>query len=62
MKLNVGKIDRTLRIVVGGGLAIASAMGVIPAWGWLGLILVATGIVGLCPVYSIFKISTTDHS
>ncbi len=59
MKTNMGNIDRVLRIVVGGGLVVATAMGIIPAWGWIGVIPLATGIVGFCPLYAVLKVSTS---
>ena len=54
MKTNVGGIDRLLRIVIGLvliGLAATSTIGV---WGWLGVIPLATGLMGSCPAYSLF--------
>ena len=58
MKLNVGGIDRVLRILVGLALVIATAMGSLPAWGWIGVVPLVTGLVGFCPLYPILKIST----
>jgi hypothetical protein len=62
MTANVGTIDRVLRILVGLAL-VAAAVGVFgPAyqtvWGWIGLIPLATGLVGWCPLYSILGIKT----
>ena len=58
MKTNVGTIDRTIRILAGLGLIAATLSGAIGAWGWLGLILLATGIVRICPAYLPFGIRT----
>ena len=58
MKTNVGNIDRTIRILAGLGLIAATLSGAIGAWGWLGLILLATGIVRICPAYLPFGIRT----
>ncbi len=58
MKLNVGGIDRILRIVVGAALVVATAMGQLPVWGWIGVIPLATGLVGFCPLYPILGVST----
>jgi len=57
MKLNVGGIDRGLR--VGGGLALSAwaALGG-PIWAWVGVIPLATGAIGFCPLYPIFGMST----
>jgi hypothetical protein len=58
MKLNVGGIDRILRIVVGLGLiAWASLMGG-PVWAWIGIVPLATGAIGFCPIYPILGMST----
>ena len=58
MKTNVGTTDRALRILVGLGLIGATLLGAIGAWGWLGLIPLATGIVRVCPAYLPFGLST----
>lgn len=58
MKLNVGGIDRILRIVVGAALVVATAMGQLPVWGWIGIIPLATGLVGFCPLYPMLGVST----
>lgn len=58
MKANVGGIDRLLRIVVGVVLAGLAAMGTIGAWGYLGLIVLATGVFRFCGAYTLLGIST----
>lgn len=58
MKANVGSIDRGVRIAVGLGLITAALTGVIGAWGWLGLIPLATGLFRVCPAYLPFGLST----
>ncbi len=55
---NVGGIDRTLRIVVGLVLIALAATGTIGAWGWLGLLPLATGAIGWCPPYGMLGINT----
>jgi hypothetical protein len=57
MEINVGKIDKILRIVVGVVL-LAWALTGGPAWAWIGLLPLITGIFGVCPAYSILGIST----
>jgi hypothetical protein len=59
MKLNVGGIDRILRIVVGAALVAATVMGMLPVWGWIGVIPLATGLVGFCPLYPMLGVSTS---
>lgn len=58
MKVNVGMIDRALRIVVGVVLIALAAMGQIGLWGWIGVVPLATGLIGYCPAYSLFGLST----
>jgi len=57
MKLNVGGIDRVLRIAAGLGLVGWAAMGG-PVWAWIGVVPLATGAVGFCPVYPLLGLST----
>ena len=58
MKQNVHNIERVVRIVV--GLAVISLVFIGPQspWGWLGVVPLATGIIGWCPPYALFSIST----
>jgi len=55
---NVGGIDKTLRIVVGALLIILALTGTIGVWGWIGIIPLATGLLGTCPAYLPFGIKT----
>ncbi|MGV3581708.1 MAG: YgaP family membrane protein [Methylophilus sp.] len=57
MEINVGKIDKILRIVVGVVL-LAWALTGGPVWAWIGLLPLITGIFGVCPAYSILGINT----
>ena len=57
MTCNVGKIERVLRIVA--GLAMAGwALNGGPVWAWIGVVPLATGLMGVCPAYSLFHINT----
>jgi hypothetical protein len=58
MTQNVGGIDRILRIVVGLALIVLAATGTIGVWGWLGVIVLGTGVVGICMPYTLFGFST----
>ena len=62
MTRNIGTIDRTLRIVVGLLLISLVFVGPQTGWGWLGLVPLATAIVGWCPPYALFGISTCSVS
>jgi hypothetical protein len=59
MKLNVGGIDRVVRIAAGLGLVGWAAMGG-PVWAWIGVVPLATGAIGWCPPYAIFGFSTAS--
>jgi hypothetical protein len=58
MKPNVGSVDRILRIVLGLALIGATLLGTIGAWGWIGVVPLATGIFRFCPAYLPFGMST----
>ncbi|MGN5478699.1 YgaP family membrane protein [Cupriavidus basilensis] len=58
MQANVGTIDRALRIVVGLVLISLAATGRVGAWGWIGALPLLTGIVRVCPAYSILGVKT----
>jgi hypothetical protein len=51
-------MDRILRIVVGLVLIGLTLTGNIGVWGWLGVVLVATGAIGWCPPYALFGWNT----
>jgi hypothetical protein len=58
MQANVGTVDRIIRIVVGLVLIGLAATGRIGAWGWIGIVPLLTGIVRVCPAYSILGVKT----
>jgi hypothetical protein len=58
MKANVGGIDRTLRIIVGLVLIALTLSGMIGVWGWIGVVPLATGLIGWCPAYPVLGLST----
>lgn len=62
MRKNVGGIDKLLRIVVGLVLIILASTGTIGLWGWLGVVPLATGLIGNCPLYSLFGFKTCPVS
>ena len=51
MQKNVGGIDKIARLAVGLVLCILALAGTIGAWGWIGLVPLATGLIGWCPAY-----------
>ncbi|HUG60115.1 MAG TPA: DUF2892 domain-containing protein [Candidimonas sp.] len=58
MKLNIGGVDRALRIVVGIVLIALAATGTIGWWGWIGIIPLLTGFIRVCPLYRLAGINT----
>lgn len=57
-KSNVGKVDRIIRILVGLLLIGNVFVGLQHPAGWIGLILIITGLFGTCPLYSILGLNT----
>ena len=58
MKVNMGTVDRVIRALVGLVLISLVFVGPQTAWGWLGLIPLATAFMGNCPAYSILGVKT----
>jgi len=58
MKVNIGSADRMIRILAGIVLIALAAMGTIGAWGYIGVVLVATGLVRFCPAYTLLGMNT----
>jgi hypothetical protein len=58
MLKNVGTVDRVIRIVAGLALIAASLLGYIGLWGWIGVVVLATGLFRFCPAYLPFGLST----
>ncbi len=58
MKINVGGIDRVLRIVAGLALIALAATGTVGVWGWIGIVPLLTGVFKFCPAYTLLGIST----
>lgn len=58
MQSNVGTIDRILRIIVGAALIALVFVGPKTAWGWIGVIPLATAFIGYCPAYRLLGICT----
>jgi hypothetical protein len=58
MKTNIGNIERGIRVVAGLVLVILAATGTVGWWGWLGLLPMATGLMGWCPPYALLGINT----
>lgn len=58
MTRNMGTADRTVRAIVGIVLLALVFTGPQTAWGWIGIIPLATALMGNCPAYSLLGIKT----
>ncbi len=58
MKTNIGNIERGVRVVGGLVLVGLAATGTVGWWGWLGVVPMATGLIGWCPPYAMLGINT----
>jgi hypothetical protein len=58
MKKNVGTMDRAVRVIVGVGLLSMAFTGPQTPWGYIGIVPLITALIGNCPAYSIFGITT----
>jgi hypothetical protein len=55
---NEHMIERALRVVLGLGLLAIAFVGPKTPWGYLGVVPLLTGLLGSCPLYTLFGIST----
>ncbi|PWV60519.1 YgaP family membrane protein [Plasticicumulans acidivorans] len=58
MTKNVGQLDKILRIIVGLVLIGLTLAGQIGVWGWIGVLPIATGLMGWCPAYTLIGLKT----
>ncbi len=58
MSKNEGTLDRALRVILGLVLLSLVFIGPQTLWGLIGIVPLVTGLVGICPVYSVFGIKT----
>ena len=61
MEPNAGKTDRTVRVII-GTVIIAVGIYLQSWWGAIGAVPIITGIIGWCPLYIPFRISTYKKS
>jgi hypothetical protein len=61
MKKNIHPIERGLRVLAGAVLTSLAFWGPTNLWFLLGLIPLATGLIGWCPPYAMLGISTCKH-
>ena len=60
MNINIGVVDKVVRIVVGVGLLslILVLEGNVRWLGLIGIVPLVTGLIGYCPLYSVLGLST----
>jgi hypothetical protein len=58
MPRNVGTLDRAVRIVVGVVLIALVFVGPHTSWGWIGILPLASGLAGICPLYRLMGFSS----
>jgi len=58
MRRNENAIDRTIRVVLGIVLLSLVFVGPKSVLGWIGILPLATGLAGICPLYSVLGWST----
>jgi hypothetical protein len=59
---NVGSTDKIARLVGGALLVVLALMEQIGWWGWIGLVPIATALMGWCPAYTLLGIKTCPMS
>jgi len=55
---NDGTIDRAARIVLGLAILSLTQFGPATPLGWVGIVPLATGLLGFCPLYRVLGINT----
>lgn len=58
MTCNIGNTERVLRAIVGLALIAIVFVGPQTPWGWIGVIPLATAVLGWCPPYALLGINT----
>ena len=65
MTANLGDVDRAIRVVLGAALLLFAFIGSGSSYsyiGWIGIIPLATGIIGWCGLYKMLGFSTAEKS
>mgnify|MGYP003449428507 len=55
---NEGTVDRAVRVIAGIAMVSLAFVGPKTPWGYLGLLPIVTGLLGSCPAYTLFGLST----
>ena len=62
LPVNEHPAERVLRVLAGGTFVALAAAGTVGGWGWLGVLPIATGLLGSCPTYTLLGVSTCRGS
>lgn len=54
---NIGGVDKIVRIVIGALLILGAVLGY-GVWMWIGVVPLATGLLGSCPLYELVGLNT----
>ncbi len=55
---NTHNIERVIRVLVGIGILSLAFVGPETPWGFVGIVPIVTGLIGTCPLYTVFGFST----
>jgi hypothetical protein len=58
MKKNIASTERIIRIIAGIMIISLAFVGPKSAWAYLGIVPLATGLIGWCPPYALFGFSS----
>ncbi len=58
MNKNIGGVERIFRVLIGLGIISLAFVGPKSSWAFLGAVPLLTGLIGWCPPYAIFGLST----
>ena len=58
MTCNIGNAERVVRAIVGIALIAIVFVGPQTPWGWIGVVPLATALLGWCPPYALLGINT----
>lgn len=61
MKKNIGGAERIIRVIAGIAIISLAFLGPKTPWAYLGIVPIATGLIGWCPPYSLLGISTCKN-
>jgi hypothetical protein len=62
MKSNVGPLDQWVRVSVGFVLLFLAGSGLVGAWGYIGVVPLATAALRYCPLYHLLGIDTMHRA